>query len=161
MQHISYVRKGKNMQMHNDYITLLKPPVRQWVEAFNAHDVEAIVALYMDDAELFDSGMKHPRHGRQAIEQWFRTRFHTMPTIRYTLTGLIFMEEKQAAVSWTARGRGPRLLGQAWLARPFQVDGVSVFTLQDGRIQKQRGYYDHFTTVEQILPPLKVFSFRL
>ncbi len=147
--------------MHNDYITLLNPPVRQWVEAFNAHDVEAIVALYMDDAELFDSGMKHPRRGRPEIEQWFRTRFRTMPAIRYTLTGLIFMEEKQAAVSWTAHGRGPRLLGQTWLARPFQVDGVSVFTLQDGHIQKQHGYYDHFTTVEQILPPLKLFSFRL
>jgi len=46
-------------------------------------------------------------------------------------------------------------LGQAWLSRPFQVAGVSIFTLQDGRIQQQRGYYDHLSTLEQILPLLK------
>lgn len=128
--------------------------VNQWIEAFNAHDVPAIVSLYTDNAELYDSGMKHPRHGRTEIEQWFTTRFQTMPSIRYTPASQLFTET-QAAVTWTASGRSPRLLGQAWLSRPFQVDGVSIFNLQDGRIQRQRGYYDHLSTLEQILPPLK------
>jgi hypothetical protein len=46
--------------------------VNQWVEAFNAHDVSSIVALYADDAQLFDSGMKHPRRGR------FRYAYHNL-----------------------------------------------------------------------------------
>jgi steroid delta-isomerase-like uncharacterized protein len=146
------------MQLHDEYITQVRSPVRQWIESFNRHDVEAIVALYSDDAELFDSGMRHPRRGRREIERWFCERFRSMPSIRYTLTGHIFMEEKQAAVTWTTSGRGLRLAGLPLIAHPYQVDGVSVFNLRDGLIERQRGYYDHLGALEQLLPPLRVFS---
>ena len=142
------------MQADKEILNTLRPPVSQWIEAFNTHNVAAIVALYTEDATLFDSGMKHPRHGRAEIERWFSSRFRTMPTITYTLTGHVFMQETQAAITWTTHGQGPRLLGQSWLTCPFHVDGVSVFTLQDGLIQSQRGYYDHLAALEQMLPPL-------
>lgn len=171
------------MQVNDEIRSLLRPPVSLWIEAFNAHDVGAIVALYTDDAVLFDSGMKAARRGRSEIERWFTTRFHTMPSIRYVPNGQVFMEslqflppttlprlaiaqaggkeDGQVAVTWTAYGSGPRLLGQSWLSRPFQVDGVSIFTLRDGLICQQRGYYDHLAVVEQILPPLKRLPTRL
>jgi len=133
---------------------LLRAVVEQWIAAFNAHDVPSIVALYADDAELSDSGMKHPRRGRAEIEHWFTWRFRSMPAITYTSTNQLFATD-YAAVLWTTCGRSPRILGQAWLSRPFRVDGVSIFTIRDGHIQKQHGYYDHLSTVEQILPPLK------
>lgn len=128
--------------------------VNRWIEAFNGHDVSTIVGLYADDAELYDSGMKRPRHGRGEIEEWFTTRFRTMPTITYLSSSQMF-SETGAAVTWTTRGRIPRILGQKWLARSFQVDGVSIFTLDNGLIQRQRGYYDHLSSLEQILPFLK------
>lgn len=137
--------------MHADWRAL----VDRWIAAFNAHDVAAIVALYAEDAELLDSGMKQMRHGRAAIEQWFVGRFAGMPSILYTPTSQTLIGQQQAAVTWTAQGRSPRLLGQVWLSRPYRVDGVSVFTLSDGLIARQRGYYDHLAVVEQVLPPLK------
>jgi steroid delta-isomerase-like uncharacterized protein len=150
------------MQEHTSRFSLLRPPVNQWIEAFNAHNVGAIVSLYTEDAELFDSGMKHPRRGRDEIEHWFRQRFSSMPSITYTPSEQVFMEDGQAMVTWTTSGRIPRLLGLTWLSRPFQVDGVSVFTLRNGLIYKQRGYYDHLSALEQILPPLKwILPFRL
>ena len=153
-------RKERVLQTDESAIVLLRPLVNRWIEAFNAHNVGAIVALYAYDAELFDSGMKHPRHGRGEIERWFAWRFSSMPSITYTSTHQLFATE-YAAVTWTARGRSPRILGQSWLARPFEVDGVSIFTIRDGLIQKQHGYYDHLSTLEQILPPLKWLPFRL
>ncbi len=143
------------MRKYEEYVMLLRPPVNEWIKAFNAHDVDAIVSLYTEDAELFDSGMKRPRHGRKEIEQWFSTRFSSMPSISYVPTEQVFVEDGQAALTWTVSGKGPRLLGQAWLACPFQVDGVSMFLLREGLIQKQRGYYDHLSAIEQILPPIK------
>ena len=142
------------MQAEESASAVLRDVVNQWIAAFNGHNVSAIVALYADDAELYDSGMRYARRGRAEIERWFTTRFQTMPTITYAPASQLFMGE-QAAVTWTAQGRSPRLLGQKWLTRPFRVDGVSVFTLKDGHIQKQRGYYDHLATLEQVLPPLK------
>ena len=134
-------------------IDLFRTLVNQWISAFNAHDVAGIVALYADDAELFDSGMKRPRSGHIEIEQWFGKRFRDMPSIRYE-PSTQFFSEGHATVQWTTSGR-PRILGQRWLARPFRVDGVSIFTFRDGRIQKQRGYYDHASAIEQALPPIK------
>lgn len=145
--------RKKPMPVGENEIALHRTLVNQWIEAFNTHNVSTIVALYAGDAELFDSGMKHPRHGRKEIEQWFTNRFRTMPSITYTPAAQIFSEE-QAAVTWTTSGRSPRFLRQRWIARPFRVDGVSIFTFQDGRIQKQRGYYDHLSVLEQIVPPL-------
>ncbi len=142
------------MAIDENDITTNRALVNAWITAFNSHSADAIVSLYADDAELFDSGMRYRRRGKQAIERWFTQRFQTMPAINYTPVYQIF-DEALAAVTWTARGRSPHLLGQAWLTRPFQVDGVSIFTLGDGLIQTQRGHYDHVATLEQILPFLK------
>ncbi|MHB8600518.1 MAG: nuclear transport factor 2 family protein [Ktedonobacteraceae bacterium] len=128
--------------------------VNQWITAFNEHNVAAIVALYSENAELFDSGMKRPRRGLHEIEHWFTTRFRTMPSITYTPDSQLFTDN-QAVVTWTTSGRAPRLLGRNLLRRSFHVDGISLFTLQDNHITAQRGYYDHLSVLEQLLPPLK------
>ncbi|MBV9229753.1 MAG: nuclear transport factor 2 family protein [Chloroflexi bacterium] len=126
---------------------------QRWIEAFNKHDVSVLVALYAEDAELFDSGMKRARHGREEIEQWFMRRFQMVPTISYIPKGYLLGEE-QAFVEWITTGT-IRLLGQRGSSRLLQVEGVSVFTIRNGLIQKQRGYYDHLSVLEQLLPLLK------
>ena len=133
----------------------LQDIVKQWITAFNDHDATTLVSLYTDDAELFDSGMKHPRCGRVEIEQWFVKRFRSMPSIIYVPSNQILIADNLATVTWTTSGRTPRRFGLPWLSRPFRADGVSVFTFQEGRILQQRGYYDHLAVVEQVLPPLK------
>lgn len=129
----------------------LDTTVRQWIEAFNAHEVTAIVRLYKDDAELFDSGMDRARSGRGEIEQWFTWRFRSTPSITYTPHEQRVMESGEIVVTWTARGAGPRFLG----GRSFQVEGESRFTLHDGLIAQQRGTYDHLSVLRQIIPALK------
>jgi steroid delta-isomerase-like uncharacterized protein len=128
--------------------------VNRWIDAFNQHHVSTLVALYAPDAELLDSGMKHPRKGHKEIGEWFTTRFRMMPTITYTSL-YQFVSDEQVAVQWTTRGRIERVLGQKWLARSYEVDGVSIFCIENGLIKKQRGYYDHLSALEQILPPVK------
>ena len=143
------------MQTEHRFQPSLRPPVSQWIEAFNSHNVAAIVALYTEDAELFDAGMKYPRRGRREIKRWFSTRFSSMPSITYTPGQQVFTEIEQVAVTWTVSGCGPRLLGPVRLSRPFRIDGVSVFVLRDGLICRQRGYYDHLSVLEQLIPPLR------
>lgn len=134
--------------------------VNRWIAAFNAHDVEQIVALYAEDAELFDTGMRHARKGHTEITSWFTQRFQQMHTIQYTPTQHFF-NAHEAAICWQARGHTPPLLRQRWLSRPFQVDGVSIFQIRSGLIHWQHGYYDHLRIVEQVLPPLKWLPLKL
>ena len=133
---------------------------RAWIAAFNAHDVAALVALYAPQAELFDAGMKRRRRGREEIEDWFTRRFAALPEIAYTPADEIVAGET-VAITWTVSGRTPRLLGLRWLARPFAVDGVSIFHLHDGQIARQRGYYDHLAVVERALPFLRLLPSRM
>ncbi len=133
----------------------LRSPVSTWIEAFNTRNLEAIVELYTDDAELFDAGMRRPRHGKQEIASWFRLRFASMPENAYLPQHEAIMQEERAVVPWALLGQGPRLLGQAWLSHPFQITGVSYFTLHTGRIHRQYGIYDHIAVLRQLLPFLR------
>jgi hypothetical protein len=140
------------MQIDKQQDSPLDATVSRWIEAFNAHEVAALVRLYKDDAELLDSGMKRPRQGRSEIESWFTWRFRT-PSITYTPREQHVTEDGQIVVKWTARGDGPRFLGR--LTRPFQVEGESHFTLHDGLIVRQRGTYDHLSVLRQVIPLLQ------
>lgn len=146
--------------MQRDEIPAQLKIARAWIAAFNAHDVAALVALYAPDAELNDSGMKRARRGCAEIEQWFRTRFTSLAEMTYAPASEL-VEGEMVAITWTVSGYTPRLLGQRWLARPFAVDGVSVFYLRDGLIARQRGYYDHLVPVEHALPFLRLLPSRM
>ncbi len=141
----------KRLQTNKDILSTL---LNRWIAAFNAHDVEQIVALYAKDAELFDTGMRRPRKGHDEIAYWFAQRFQQMPTIQYTPTKSFF-NEGEAAIYWITRGHTPPILRQRWLSRPFQVDGVSIFLVRSGLIHWQHGYYDHLQIVEKVLPALR------
>jgi steroid delta-isomerase-like uncharacterized protein len=146
--------------MNQDKIREPLQIARTWVAAFNAHDVAQIVALYAPEAELHDAGMKRKRQGRQEIEDWFTRRFRSLPEIAYTPADEI-SEGETVALTWKVSGRTPRLLGLRWLARPFAVDGVSVFHIRAGEIIRQRGYYDHLAVVERALPFLRLLPSRM
>jgi hypothetical protein len=141
------------MQTGKSHDSFLDATVSQWIEAFNAHEVAAMVRLYKEDAELFDSGMNSPRCGHGEIESWFTWRFRSTPSITYAPHEQCVIEGGQVVVKWTARGAGPRFFGR--FSRPFQVDGESCFTLRDGLIAWQRGTYDHLSVLRQIIPPLR------
>jgi hypothetical protein len=143
------------MPANSEPEAVLQPPVSEWIVAFNTRNLETIVGLYTNDAELLDAGMRRPRRGKQEIENWFRLRFSSMPENVYIPQNGVETQEGRTAVHWTLHGRGPRLLGQSWLARPFQIDGISYFTLRAGQIYRQHGVYDHLATLRQILPPLR------
>lgn len=134
--------------------------VKQWIVAFNAHNAEELAALYAEDAELFDTGMKRARHGRDEIRQWFVQRFQSMPTLQYR-PYKNFEQAEEAVICWIARGETPPLLRQSWLSRPFEVEGVSIFRFSADLIQWQHGYYDHLAIVEKILPPLRWLPLKL
>lgn len=140
--------------MNENAADLSHPTVRQWIAAFNAHDVEALVALYAADSELFDTGMPGPRRGQDQIKNWFRWRFHSTPTITYTEQTTSKGEGDTFEVTWIASGIGPRVLGLG--GKPFQTPGKSYFELKEGKIWRQQGTYDHLAVIRQIVPILKV-----
>jgi limonene-1,2-epoxide hydrolase len=78
---------------------------RAWLHAFNAHDVDALVALYAEGCTHTSPKIRvlHPETGgklvgKQALEKWWREAIARLPGLRYEETALtadtgrVFME---------------------------------------------------------------------
>jgi ketosteroid isomerase-like protein len=78
---------------------------QRWFTAFNAHDLEALLALYSDDAEHYSPKLKlrHPEtqgrvRGKDALRTWWSEAFERLPSLHYEVTALtaddrqVFME---------------------------------------------------------------------
>ncbi|MBP9160385.1 MAG: nuclear transport factor 2 family protein [Flavobacteriales bacterium] len=72
----------------------------KWFEAFNAHDLEALLALYDDKARHFSPKLKVLRpetgglvKGKAALRNWWQDAFNRLPTLRYEVKGLIVDNE--------------------------------------------------------------------
>lgn len=73
----------------------------RWFAAFNAHDLEALLALYADDAQHFSPKLKarHPGTdgliiGKDALRAWWRDAFDRLPTLRYDVVKLTADDEQ-------------------------------------------------------------------
>ncbi len=68
---------------------------RSWLRAFNAHDVDALVALYDEQATHTSPKIRalHPEtgghlQGKAALARWWRDAIVRLPTLRYEATAL-------------------------------------------------------------------------
>jgi hypothetical protein len=82
-----------------------KEMAQRWFAAFNAHDLEALLALYANDAQHYSPKLKVLRPetnglitGKDALRAWWRDAFDRLPTLRYEVVKLtadaeqVFME---------------------------------------------------------------------
>lgn len=83
-----------------------------WSAAFNAHDLEALLALYADDAQHFSPKLKVRRPetnglivGKDALRTWWQDAFDRLPGLRYEVTALI-ADERQVFMEYIRHVEG-------------------------------------------------------
>ena len=101
-----------------------KDVVARWVELFNAGDADALAALYHDDA-VNHQVAETPVEGRAAIHAMFRREFAAAEMT--CITEAIHEAGDVAILEWRD---------------PLGLRGCGFFTVRDGRIAFQRGYWD-------------------
>lgn len=72
-----------------------------WFAAFNAHDLDALLALYAEDAEHYSPKLKARMpetmgliRGKAALRSWWRDAFDRLPTLRYEVVKLTADDEQ-------------------------------------------------------------------
>jgi ketosteroid isomerase-like protein len=98
--------------------------VLRWVELFNAGDAEGLSALYHEDA-VNHQVAEQPVEGREAIGEMFRREFATADMT--CIPDVVHEAGEVAILEWRD---------------PFGLRGCGFFTVRDGRIAFQRGYWD-------------------
>ncbi len=112
--------------------------------AFERQDAAALARDYADDC-IIESPTGGTHHGRDAARRVIQAVFDALD-VRLKQQSLIVDGEFVAqVVSIQGKDIGP-LLGMAPTGRPFDVPGVFLFELRDGRIVRERRIYD-FTSL--------------
>ena len=108
--------------------------VHQFNDAFNRHDVDAIMALMTDDC-VFENTRPAPdgtRYaGQDAVRAFWQQFFANSPQARFEFTDL-FAAGDRALVRWTYH----------WIKNGAagHVRGVDVFRIRDGKVAEKLSY---------------------
>jgi ketosteroid isomerase-like protein len=112
-------------------------PLQGLLDAFNAHDLDAIMSFFTEDC-VFDT----PRGpapggqrlvGKEQVRQGFQTRFDGIPDIHYG-DDRHWACGDRAVSEWTIRGT------QA-TGEPIEVRGCDLFELTDGKISRKDAFW--------------------
>ena len=101
-----------------------KQVVELWVERFNAADADGLAALYHADA-INHQVTQAPVEGRDNIRAMFAREFAAAEMV--CIPEAIHEAGKVAALEWRD---------------PLGLRGCGFFTVRDGKIAFQRGYWD-------------------
>lgn len=102
--------------------------IEQWVECFNARDVAGCAALYADDASLHVAFVD-PVLGRAAIQGMFEAYFSAAP-MHCIVKRLYAADGGRVVLEWQDK---------------VGLLGVNIYDVVDGRIARQRNYFDQIT----------------
>jgi hypothetical protein len=98
--------------------------VQRQLDAFNSRDIAALLAVYADDAEMFEHPAKLLAHGSTALRERFETRFEE-PNLHATLLKRIVI--------------GNTVIDHESVARTFpegpgSIELVMIYEVKEGRI---------------------------
>ncbi|MEQ8346819.1 MAG: nuclear transport factor 2 family protein [Sneathiellaceae bacterium] len=113
-----------------------KDLVLAWVQAFNAHDPDALAAFYAEDA-VNHQVAEAPVAGRAAIREMFAAGFAAAEM--HCIVEAVYQDGDVAILEWRD---------------PLGLRGCGFFTVRDGLIRFQRGYWDKLSFLRQQGLPL-------
>lgn len=109
---------------------------RRWLAAFNAHDLDALLALYAEDARHTSPKIRalHPEtggelRGKAALRAWWEDSLRRLPTLRYDAFA-ITADADRAVMEYVRHLEG---------APPMPVS--ETLELAQGRIVRSRVYH--------------------
>ena len=127
------------------------------VEAWDARDLDGLVALLADDVEWYDPAMPEPpARGRAAVRAFSENVLHAFPDFKYEIQGPICSAEdgSRCAILWRITGTHlqPLLpLGYAPTGREVSLEGVDLLDVRDGLVTRILTAFDPLVGAEQLL----------
>ena len=111
--------------------------VEEMYRCFNAHDWEAMAALYHDPAEFKDPsfGQEVVQQTRQEIAQKYREMAEIFPDLKDEVIHVYPSGQQHVIVEFISSGTAPD--GSGWT-----LPICTIFEIEDGLIRKDHTYYD-------------------
>ena len=115
------------------------PLIHDLLDAVNAHDAARVAHFHAEDYEGLDVSRATHRRGREGISKELSAWWHAFPDLRFAIRDVV-VQPGRLAFLWTAEGTHKDVfLRMPPSGRRIEVCGVTLLTLQDGKIA--RGLY--------------------
>jgi steroid delta-isomerase-like uncharacterized protein len=129
--------------------------LQNWIDAFQACDVERVIACYSDDAVNFQVAAGEPAVGKEQIKKETAAFFAAFPDAWSRVENLIG-DGDWAAWEWIGGGTFlGEFVGSKPTGKSFEIRGCGFFNFRDGLIVYQRGYWDKHSWFSQIGIPIE------
>lgn len=134
----------------------LDAQVRALIEAFNAHDIDRILAMFTDDAVWQAPSAPDPLVGRQPVAALLRGWFQAFPDFCFPPEDVVVyqsLDGTKGASHWRVTGTMTGPLdppGFAATGRKFEVHGTCLYEFRDGRFSRHTIVYDSMDMLTQL-----------
>ena len=113
---------------------------QEWLDAWNSHDPDRLLALMTEDIEYRDDGWPQPMHGHTDVRTFLESLWRAFPDMTFSVDLLV--ESGDIVVSnWTVRGThtGAPFYDVAPSGRPVIINGTAILRIRGGRIVEHWG----------------------
>lgn len=104
-------------------------------------EVESLVALFSDEAELINLAMPEPLKGKEGAQRFWQKYLSVFDRIHSQFTNVV-EGNNTSVLEWVSRGTLSN-------SEEITYRGVSVLEFNDGKVQHFRTYYDSATFLPQ------------
>lgn len=132
---------------------------QRWLEAWNSHDAEKVLACLAEDIVIDDSGWPRTMRGHADVREFVDYTWRAFPDMRYEKVGLYLdPDAPRSAGYWRcfATHTGPiDPPGLAPTGKRIEFEGVEFNEFRDGKLVRLRGMFDMADVMRQlgVLPP--------
>lgn len=129
--------------------------VRQWLDAWNSHQPERILALLTDDVEIRDDSWPKTMHGHADVREFVDALWHAIPDMAFELLDgpYVIPGEPRSSFHWRGSGTFTGRMhppGFGPTGRRWEIDGVDFQEYHHGRIRKLRVAFDMMAVSRQL-----------
>ena len=127
----------------------------QWIDAWNSHEVDRLLALMSEDIEYRDDAWAKPMRGHTDVREFLEAGWRAFPDMTFELLSepYVIPGKPRAALHWrgTATHTGPLdPPGFAPTGRRWEIEGADFHEYRDGRVCKLRIAFDMLSISRQL-----------
>ena len=127
----------------------------RWLEAWNSHEPDRLLALMSEDIEYRDDSWPKTMRGHADVREFLEAIWRAMPDMTFELLSgpYVIPGEPRAAFHWRGWGTQTGPLeppGFAPTGRRWELDGADFHEYRDGRVCKLRIAFDMLSASRQL-----------
>jgi steroid delta-isomerase-like uncharacterized protein len=128
--------------------------IDRYNEAWNAHDVDAIVAMHTEDSVFENHTTGDVNVGREAIGRAITGIFGVFPDLAFE-TRRQYVRDDLVVQEWTARGTHQGTMTRSGIeveptGRTVEYRGMDVIPIREGLVARKDVYSDGVTLLRQL-----------